>query len=68
MQIGDRIEPSGVYIKNKESGKLVKYLPEFLTFGEVHRVTHVNPFTMWGILIKTDRHQEWMNAGWFAPI
>lgn len=64
MKRNDLIIPHGCYIKNKDTGKLVLYLPESLENKKVHRITRTRN-TLFGLLIQTDRYPEWINSGWF---
>jgi hypothetical protein len=66
MKTNDLVKPHGCYVKNKQTGKLVLYIPEYVE-DKIHRVAKTRQ-TLFGLLIKTDRHPDWINSGWFKKV
>ena len=61
MKIGDKIKAVG-YMKVREDED--PGWPEFLEEGN-HQIAKIKQ-SGFGILIKTDRHPEWINLDWFS--
>lgn len=64
MKRGQKLIAVG-YKVSKLEDKKPKW-PPFLEKG-VHRISIIKKVTF-GILIKTDRHPEWINTKWFLPV
>lgn len=63
-----KLTPNPIPTVDPETGKLLaRYLPVSLEAGKVYRVVKEKR-NGWGVLVKTDRLNTWVNKMWFREV